>query len=99
MSDIINYNYAALGDLSGALRNSLNQLEDLNDLLKAQVAALDSWTSHDAKAAYLDTQSAFDRIFAQSRDSLNSIEHGVTNASRIMQDTDSAIGSGFRGLV
>ncbi|MBD0860861.1 WXG100 family type VII secretion target [Gordonia sp. zg691] len=100
MTGSINYDFAALGDLSGGLRAAFTHLEDLNGQLKAQVAALDgNWNSQQAKGAYLEAQAAFDRIFMQSRDSLNQLEHGVSNASRIMQDTDSAIGSGFRSIV
>ena len=68
--------------------------DDVNLYISAR-----NWNSQQAKAAYVDAQGAFDRIFTQSRDSLTSLEHGVTNASRVMQDTDAAIGTGFRGLV
>lgn len=100
MNGSINYDFAALGDLSGGLRAAFTRLEDLNSQLKAQVAALDgNWNSQQAKAAYVDAQGVFDRIFTQSRDSLTALEQGVSNASRVMQDTDAAIGTGFRGLV
>ena len=81
-----------------ALITALSAFTAVRD--KAQVAALDgNWNSQQAKAAYVDAQGAFDRIFTQSRDSLTALEQGVSNASRVMQDTDAAIGTGFRGLV
>ena len=39
MNGSINYDFAALGDLSGGLRAAFTRLEDLNSQLKAQVAA------------------------------------------------------------
>ncbi|ATD71894.1 MULTISPECIES: WXG100 family type VII secretion target [Gordonia] len=95
----INYDFAALGDLSGGLQRAFSELDALNTQLKNQIAALDgNWSSAEAKAAYLDAQMNFDRIFTQSRESLQSLQSGVSNASRIMSDTDSSIASGFRSL-
>lgn len=95
----INYDFAALGDLSSGLLGAFNRLEDLNSQLKAQVASLDgNWNSVDAKTAYVDAQQSFDRIFTQSRDALLSLQSGVTNASRVMSETDSGIARGFRSL-
>ncbi|GAA14072.1 WXG100 family type VII secretion target [Gordonia alkanivorans] len=95
----INYDFAALGDLSSGLGRAFQQLDDQNTQLKNQVAALDgNWNSAQAKAAYIEAQANFDRAFAQSRERLMALQNGVTNASRTMSDTDSSIASGFRSL-
>ncbi|MCH5642232.1 MULTISPECIES: WXG100 family type VII secretion target [unclassified Gordonia (in: high G+C Gram-positive bacteria)] len=100
MSGQINYDFASLGDLSSGLLAAFNRLEDLNGQLKTQVAALHgNWNSADAKQAYTEAQQNFDRIFTTSRDQLMALKTGVSNASRVMSETDSSIGQGFRGLV
>ena len=100
MSGQINYDFASLDDLSGGLLAAFNRLEDLNGQLKTQVAALhDNWNSVQAKQAYTDAQNSFDRVFSASRDQLMGLKQGVSNASRVMSDTDASIGQGFRVLV
>lgn len=96
MDDLIKYNFAALGTLSGELNTQFQALENLSGQLKSEVGKLGAnWMSADGAQQYQTAQANWDRLFEELRMQLNGLGRGVQNASDSMHMADKSIGSTF----
>ncbi len=93
---VIQYDFAALDTLTGDLNRNFARLEQLSGQLRTQVNALAAhWQSVQGAQAYQESQSQWDRVFAESRSRLNNLSNAVTKASSTMGNTDMRVGRTF----